>query len=315
VKVRTPADETDGAFTANPQDYLRVDDETAWVTRSEPNLTPEAPEIDLGNDLLRIDPSKMERTTDRIDLSSLNGRASRTDPRTGKEEQVDVYARPGRMARIGDTLIVGLARSAYDYSAVAAGMVALIDLKTNAVEGLAIEDLSGCSQVSPIPGANDRVLVGCGGIYPTPRDGAGVAIVRVSSGKASLIRSWKAKEHEDAPALSEGYVAIDANTFGAALNGFVMGDDDSVFGTVDLESGEFTQLLATPAGTGTFGTPLYDAPSGRLFVPDSSVDADLRPTAGVRLLERSGDGERFEETKLIEVASDTTMPARHVFRL
>ncbi|HET6334990.1 MAG TPA: hypothetical protein VFG30_17315, partial [Polyangiales bacterium] len=95
--------------------------------------------------------------------------------------------------------------------------------------------------------------------------------------------------------------------------GFVPGDSDSVFGTIDLESGDFTTLLSTPAG-GTFGTPLYDAESGKLFVPDSSVDGDLRPTAGVRVLERSDDG-AFEETNVLEVAKDTGLPARHVFRL
>jgi hypothetical protein len=313
VQVGDSAADGDDAFTANPQDYLRIDTETAWVARSEPNLMPDAAEANLGNDLIRIDPSALERTEDRIDLSPLNGRASRVDPMTGAEEEVDVYARPGRFARIGDTLIVGLARSAFDFSAVGSGMVAVVNLKTKAVDGLEIEDLQGCSHVLPIPGANDRVLVGCGGVYPTPRDSAGIAVVRVSNGKASVVRTWKAKEHDDAPAVSEGYVAIDADSVGATLNGFLPGDSDSVFGIVDLESGEFTTLLSTLAG-GTFGTPLYDAESGKLFVPDSSVDGDLRPTAGVRVLERGSDG-AFEETTILEVAKDTGLPARHVFRL
>jgi hypothetical protein len=311
VQVHGTADED--AFTANPQDYLRIDATTAWVVRGEPNLDPDAAESDRGNDLLRIDPSEMKRTDDRIDLSALNGRATRVDPMTGAEEEVDVYARPGRLARIGDTLIVGLGRSAFDFSAVGSGMVAVVNLKNKAVSGLPIDDLRGCSHVEPIPGATDRVLVGCGGMYPTPRDNAGVAIVRVSNGKASVTRSWRASEHADAPAISEGYVAIDANTVGGSLNGFVAGDADSVFGILDLESGELTTVLSTPAG-GTFGTPLYDADSGRLFVPDSSVDGDLRPTAGVRVLER-GDGGVFEQTNILEVAKDTGLPARHVFRL
>jgi hypothetical protein len=311
VQVRSPEADGDDGFAANPQDYVRIDAKTAWVARSEPNLKPGA--ADRGNDLLRIDPTEMERTDERIDLAVLNGRATRTDPMTGAEEEVEAYARPGRLARIGDTLIVGLGRSAFDFSAVASGMVAVVNLKTKAVVGLELEDLAGCSHVSPVPGTSDRVLVGCGGMYPTPRDSAGIAILRVSNGKASVVRSWKAKEHEDAPAVSEGYVAIDANTVGATLNGFVPGDPDSVFGLIDLDTGELTTLLSTPAG-GTFGTPLYDAESGRLFVPDSSVDADLRPTAGVRTLER-GDAGAFEETNLIEVAKDTGLPARHVFRL
>jgi hypothetical protein len=218
------------------------------------------------------------------------------------------------MVRVGDRLIVGLGRNAYDYSASASGMVAIVSLKAKSVDGLEIEGMQGCSHVSAIPGASDRVLVGCAGVYPSPRDTAGVAIVRVANGKATVTRTWRAKDHEDAPVVSEGFVAIDADTFAAARNGFVAGDEDSVFGTIDLESGEFAQLLSTPAGTGTFGTPLFDAESSTLFVPDSSVDGDMRPTAGVRVLRREAAG-AFEETGVIEVAKDTGMPARHVFRL
>lgn len=314
VRVRGDATAEGDAFTANPQDYVRIDDETAWVVRNQPNLAPDAPESDRGNDLVRIDPSSMERTEDRIDLSSLNAKATRVDPMTGAEEEVDVYARPGRVARIGDTLVVGLGRNAYDFSASASGMVAVVQLKTKAVVGLEIEDMQGCNHVSAIPGAADRVLVGCAGVYPSPRDTAGIAIVRVASGKASVVRTHRAKDHDDAPVLSEGFVAIDADTIAGARNGFVAGDEDSVFGVVDLESGAFTSLLSTPAGTGTFGTPAFDAERGMLFVPDSSVGADMRPTAGVRVLERDEDSE-FEQTRTIEVAKDTGMPARHVFRL
>jgi hypothetical protein len=314
VQVRSGDAAEGDAFTANPQDYVRVDDETAWVVRNQPNLAPDAPESDRGNDLLRIDPKTMERSDDRIDLSSLDGRATRTDPMTGVREEVDVYARPGRMVRVDDVLVIGLGRNSYDYSASASGMIAVVSLKTQAVVGLELEGLQGCNHVSTIPGESDRVLVGCAGVYPSPRDSAGVAIVRVRNGKASVARTWRAKDHEDAPVVSEGFVAIDADTFAAARNGFVASDGDSVFGAVDLESGEYTQLLSTPAGTGTFGTPLFDAQSRSLFVPDSSVDGDMRPTAGVRVLERDGEGV-FEETGVIEVAKDTGMPARHVFRL
>jgi hypothetical protein len=313
VQVRGDGAADGDAFSANPQDYVRVDD-AAWVARNQPNLAAGAPEADRGNDLLRIDPQTMKRTDERIDLSSLDGRATRTDPMTGAEEEVDVYARPGRMVRVGDLLIVGLGRNAYDYSASASGMVAVVRLKSKSVDGLEIEGMQGCSHVSAIPGESDLVLVGCAGVYPSPRDSAGVAILRVAHGKASVARTWRAKDHDAAPVLSEGFVAIDADTFAGARNGFVGGEDDSVFGTIDLESGEFARLMSAPAGTGTFGTPVFDAASGRLFVPDSSVDGDMRPTAGVRVLKRDHAG-GFEETGVIEVAKDTGMPARHVFRL
>lgn len=313
IKTHTP-DLQDGetAFSSNPQDYLRVANDAAWVTRSQPNLDPGAAQIDRGNDLIRLDPTTGKRTDDRIDLSALNTTATRTDPDTGTEEEVEIYAHPTRMARAAGKLIVGLSRAAYDFSAYASGMVAVIDLESMQVSGLEIEDLKSCEWVSPIPGATDRVLVGCTGDVASGGETIGLAIVRVSGGKASIARTWKAKDHEDSPALSGSLVALGGDLIGAASNAFVPGGDDSVFGTLDLESGEFSELLAVPAGN-TFGTPFYDSASKTLLVPDASLDSDMRPTGGIRVLERKGD--EFEERDTIKVAEDTGMPVRHVFPL
>jgi hypothetical protein len=76
---------------------------------------------------------------------------------------------------------------------------------------------------------------------------------------------------------------------------------------------EFTELLSTAAGPGTFETPLYDANAQLLLVPDASLDADMRPTAGIHRFERRDAG--FEQTALISVAEDTGLPAQHVYPL
>jgi len=313
VKTHTPPTQaTSNAYTSNPHDYLRIDDSTAWVTRNQPNLDPSIPDIDKGNDLLRIDPTKMERTDERIDLSSLNTRATRKNPDTGADEEVNVFARPSRMTRVGGTLIVGLGRSAFDFSAFGSGMVAVVDLDTKSVEGLVIEGLQGCTSVKPIPDSDTDVLVGCGGVYKKERESAGVAIVHVEDGKASISSSWRAQDHADQPALSSGFVALSSTRITASSNKY-SGSEPSVFGTLDLTTGVFTQLLSTPAASGTFGTPFFDADTGLLLVPDASVDGDKRPTSGVRLLQQV-DGS-FEETSVTAVSSATAMPARHVFAL
>jgi hypothetical protein len=310
VKTHTPADrESADAFSSNPQDYLRIDDETAWVTRNQPNLDPSAPEADRGNDLIRIDPSEMELTDERIDLSSFDGTETRTDPETGAERAVEIYARPGRMTRTGDTLIVGLGRSSLDFITVGSGMVVAVDLDSHEVKGIELEGLKGCGSALPVPDAEDRVLVACVGALPDPREAAGVAILRVRRGRVEVESIWRAAEHPDAPAVSGSFVALDATTVAAATNDF---GEANVFGTLDLESGEWSELLAVEAG-GTFGTPFYDAAGKLLLVPDASVDADMQPTGGVRLLER--DGDRFEEVEVVRVAESTGLPARHVFGL
>jgi len=314
LKTHTPAEQdTTSAFSSNPQDYVRIDEHTAWVTRSQTNLDPSAQEIDRGDDLLRIDPSSMERTDERIDLSALRGRATRTDPQTGQDEEVELYAQPTRMARAGDTLIVGLGLAAYDFSAVGPGTVAVIDLESRKVEALELEGLKGCTRVSPVPGTTDRVLVGCSGDYSQPGESEGVAIVRVSGGNASIEKSWKLSDHADGPALSGSFAALDASTITAAANSFVGAEADSVFGVVDLDSGAFTELLSIPAGGGTFGIPLFDADTQKLFVPDARLDSDMRPTAGVHIFDRDAEG--LHEAELVKVAQDTALPARYVYPL
>ena len=313
VKTHTPPTQaTDNAYSSNPQDYVRIDDHTAWVSRNQPNLDPDAPEIDLGNDLLRINPTAMERTNERIDLSVLNGKGVRRNFETGKDEEVDVYARPSRMARVGSTLIVGLGRTAFDFSATGSGMVAVVGLETREVEGLEFPGLKGCTKVTPVPAAEDRVLVGCSGAYAEERESAGGAVVRVEDGVASIERSWRAQDHANDPALSGSFVALSETLFAGAANDF-SGEGASVFGTLDLATGEFSELLTIPKGRGTFGVPHFDADQGLLLVPDSSVDDDKRPTSGVHVLQQKDHG--FEETSVIKVAEDTTMPVRHVFGL
>jgi hypothetical protein len=313
LKTHTPPTQaTNNAFSSNPHDYVRIDEETAWVTRNQPNLDPGVAEIDRGNDLLRINPATLERSDERIDLSSLNTTATRTNIDTGAEELVEVYARPSRMARVGDTLIVGLGLSAFDFSAFGPGTVAVVDLATKRVEGLAFDGLSGCTKAAPIPNESERVMVACAGQFGETRQTAGFAIVHVNGGAARIDHVWRARDHATTPALSGPSVALGGTLIAAAA------DDDaglgpSVFGLLDLASGEFTELLSTTAGPGTFGTPLYDADAQLLLVPDASMDADARPTAGVHRFERHGDS--FEETALISVAEDTAMPARHVYPL
>jgi len=314
VKTHTPATQnTANAFTSNPHDYIRVDDTTAWVTRSQPNIDPAAAEIDLGDDLLRIDPQTLQRTEERIDLSSLRTEGTRINPDTQATESVELYVHPSRVARVGNVLIVGLGLSAYDFSAVGEGTVAVVDLQTRAVTGLAIEELKSCTSVDPIPGATDRVLVGCGGDYTNPGAAAGVAVVRVADGQASVERSWRYEEHADGPVLSGSFGALDEHTVVAASNNFEEGGADSVFGTLDLDTGAFTQLLSIPAGQGTFGTPYYDGDTKKLLVPDASADADQRPTSGVHVFSRTDSG--FAEEPLVQVAVDTGMPVRSVYPL
>lgn len=81
-------------FGSNPQDYVPLSDDKAFVPRFAPNLMPGAEAFDAGDDVLVIDPSVPE-ITGRIDLSAaLDG------------EPEDYFVRPTRALMAGGRLRV-----------------------------------------------------------------------------------------------------------------------------------------------------------------------------------------------------------------
>lgn len=324
VKTHTPpAAGATIAFSSNPQDYLYVDPTTAWVSRYEPNLDPAVPAADRGTDLLRIDPSTMTRTTDRVDLSVFNTRARKLDPVTGQPtgDEVDVYARPSRITRVGDTLVVGLARLSFDFAVAGPGMVALVDLRTRAVRGFELPALRSCSEVQRVPDATDLVVVGCGGFLGASRATAGIALLRIADGAASQVAAWRASEHPADPVAGNGVVALGGSLVGSVAYGSAarpaMGDlparpaEPDRFVIVDVQTGATLRELFQVSTPVAIGTGAYDHATGLLLVPDASVDANQVPTAGVRRFLRAADGS-FSELPTVKVSTASGLPVRAV---
>jgi hypothetical protein len=323
VKTHTPPTQaTSNAYSSNPHDYVRIDDTTAWVTRQNPNLDPSVPEIDRGTDLLRIDPSTMQRTGERIDLSVFNTKGTRVNPDTRLAEEVDVFARPSRMVRIGDTLVVALARMSFDFSAKGSGMVALVDLKTRAVRSLELPGLAFCSDVSAVPAQPDAVVVGCTAFQrEDPRLTAGIAMLRVVQGDAQLLHIWRASEHPSDPVASNNVLALGGSLVGAVAFGAsaqpAMGALPATqaapdrFMILDLASGALVKELFRVDGAFNMGPGIFDGESGLLLLPDASVDADKKPTAGIRRFRFTAPS-TFEELPTVKVASQLNMPVRAI---
>ena len=80
IQTQTPnAQGQKTAFSSNPQDYTHVSAHSAWVTRY--NANPAASnDVDRGNDMLELDPTRGTRTGRRIDFSALDVMADRMNP-------------------------------------------------------------------------------------------------------------------------------------------------------------------------------------------------------------------------------------------
>ncbi len=303
VKTHTPPEQTTtSAYSSNPKDYIYIDTETAWVVRGEPNVDANPLPADLGDDLFRINPTTMQRTTDRIDLGVLDQKIGETT----------LYARPSRMVRLGRTVVVGIGRSAFDFKTVGDGVVAVVNLDTKAVTGFAIPELKNCSDVDAVPNDTDTVLVTCNGDWNTgSQQTAGLALVGINNGAATIEHIWYAKTATGP--FTSSTVSLGGTLVGAAVNDY-SGKGTDIYAVLDLATGTQTTIKSIMPGAGVFGTPSFNAENGTLFLPDASMDKDKEPTGGLRRFKRGADGS-LSELELVKVAEGTKMPVRHIFPL
>lgn len=270
-------------FSSNPYDVLYVDERSAWITRYEPNLDPEAAPEDQGNDLIEIDLETMSLTGRRIDLSELN-----TIAQGAVSEEAVVYARPNRGVVIGSTAVVGLDLISADFSTYGRGAVAVIDLEAGTVEALPMPATSetlwmqNCGHVVPVPGSSNQLVVSCAGPYEydaefnlqteKKRARSGVVLIEVSDGVASIERSWSPAVNEEAAAATSFLIALDEErVVGVADGDFNQGIPDTLYIT-ELATGEQAQVHAGSTAY-VLGLSAYDAEREILLVPDASANA------------------------------------------
>jgi hypothetical protein len=325
VKTHTPpAQTTENAYSSNPHDYVALAPNSAWISRVEPNLDPSVAEIDRGTDLLRLDPSTMMRTNERIDLSALNTKGTRTNMMTMQREEVDVFARPSRMVRIGDLLVVGLGRMSFDFSAYATGMIALANTQTRTATGFELPGLAVCSSVEEVPGQADMVLVGCSGFRRAPADPratGGIALVRITNGAAQVVHLYRASEHPNDPAATNNIFSLGGTLVGAVAHGTratpAMGDKPAVTASpdklvvLDLATGSVVRELISAEVAFSIGGGLYDPATNLVLVPDSTIDANKKPTAGIRRFRYTAPS-TFGELPIVKVGEKLNMPVRSI---
>jgi len=262
-QVRTEGT-TPSVFSSNPHDFIFVDETSAWATRYEQNPNPSAPPVDQGTDLLEVNPMSMTLTGRRIDLSSLN---------TMQNAQ-EILARPNRGALVGSTLVVGLDRLSADFvSAAGPGMVAVVDLNDESVEGLPLETgLANCGNVAPVPGAPTKLVVACVGFPFGSRQSAGVALLEVAPGRITIEATWRVSDDPSSAIAVQSVVSVGGSKVAAVATGdFGLGTGDGVY-LLELETGE-QDLIYESAGPFEVGGLAHDPSSARLYVPDAGANA------------------------------------------
>jgi len=307
-QVRTHGALGASGFSSNPQDFIFVDANSAWVPRYESNLDTGALPENRGNDLFEIDPSEMRATGARIDLSSLNTMATAT---TGSgSAEVLVFAHPSRGVLVGSTIVVGLDRISGNFDAAGTGMVALVELIDDSVTGLELPGFKSCGHLVPVPGAPSKVVVACVG-FSQPygeeaqiRASSGIVLLDVGEGSAVIERVWSADEHPSSAIAVNSVVAIDEERVVGIANGDFATTTDRLY-LINLVTGA-QELVHEASGAFVIGLSAYDPASEMLYVPDAARNAVLELTA---------DEGGFTEIGSTEIAPGLGLPPTKVYLL
>jgi hypothetical protein len=250
-------------FRANPQDYLPLSAERAYVARYEANPNAGREDWDGGGDILVVDP-RAPAITGRIDLSAaLANEPSKFSPH------------PARLLAVSGRIFAMLAAYADDYSSAAESRLVELDPETDTVRSsLVLGGLRGCSALAVSP--DERTLaVACTGddLRSTqPKlDGSGLALLDIE-GAPRLARRFEAGELADTPlGFGVAYAAPERLLF-STLGHF----DDSgapaaqdTLRLLDTDSGEVEELLQSLEEPFTLGGAKCTAACGVCFATDA----------------------------------------------
>ena len=303
--------ERSGTYQSNPYDYLRIDDSQAWVTRYAANLDATEGDVDSGNDLFLLDLENAEAGDERISFDAMNTKADVTNPDTNETTEVDVYARPARMVRVGDHVLVGLDRISLAFDAIGSGMLAIVDLNAKSATAFPLTGLSNCGSVSPVADDPSRVVVSClGSFVADPREEAGIAILHVQDGDVTVEHRWNARDHETDPLAVSNVVSLGGTRVVAVATGDFATTGDQAM-ALDVESGELS-VVGESDGSYVLGNGAYNAASRTLLLPDASTDENGVSIGGIRRFQWSDAG---DVTELDMVQTDPDLSPRAVSAL
>ncbi len=292
LDVQLSSREGSSGFRANPHDAVRLEDGTFLVSRFEPNLDPAAPPLDAGNDLVRVGD---DGPISRIAMGALDATV----------EGTTIFARPGRIAPLGDAFVVGLGRFGYDFGVVGPGAVAVVTLDPPSVIGLDLPGLANCPSVRPSP-EGDAVLVLCTGPYearsPERRRTAGIVRLVDAGEGPEIAQTWRAAEHPESPVPTQEPVPLGGMRVATPAIDEAESADRLI--VVDLATGDVVEPYVA-ARTFVLGVGVFDAGTSLLLVPDA--DAGI-----VRF---HVDGASLTPMDPVEASPCRALPPREIGRL
>lgn len=275
-------------FPSNPQDYLEITPEKAYVPRQNTAPAPGSEPHDGGGDLLLLDPR----------VPSITGRIALDAP-------APYLPRPARLLRVGSTVWTLLLRMDADFQKALDGAIVAIDPSTDTPRWTAeIAGLANCGILTSSPDKT-RIAVACSGVFA---EGAAAQLAR--SGVVILEASDQApKELTRIPGTSLGAAPSFAS--------MAFADNDHLlvplYGDLDQQRPDRLVEITLTSGSirtiheATTAFKLGDVRCGAPCTPDCFLtDAEGK---GIRLLTPDPQG---WTSSLIPVAPELGLPPRNL---
>lgn len=256
-------------FSANPQDYVEVAPDKAYISRLDPNLDAGAEPFDGGSDVLIVDPSA-PAITGRIELS----------PALAGEDPAHL-PRPNRMVMADRKLYVLLSAYSLDFMSSAESRIVTVDLDTDTIVDVTVlQGMHGCGALALSP-SGDRLAVGCSGTLAasgasTLAD-AGVVVLSRGESLAEVTRRPAGDFGQAPPGLSIAFATEDDLVF--TTMGSFGGDgdqaaDDSVL-SMSIETGDVEVLLRSADAPFSIGDVQCAAGCSACFIADAETQGGV----------------------------------------
>jgi hypothetical protein len=250
-------------FRSNPQDYLPLAADRAYVARYEANPNAGRQAWDAGGDVLIVDPSVPE-VRGRIDLSAALA-----------DEPAQFSAHPARLLNVSGRIFALLAAYANDYSSGTSSRLVELDPSTDSLlSTLVLDGLRGCATLAVSP--DERALaVACSGddlrSNAAKLEGSGLAVLDIE-GSPRLVRRFAANELGSAPlGFGIAYTASEQllfSTLGHFDDAGLARAQDALL-LLDTASGRVEELLQSAGEPFTLGGVQCAAACGVCFATDA----------------------------------------------
>ncbi len=288
-------------FDSNPQDYLQVAKDKAYVTRFAENGDPGMEDFDSGSDVLVIDPSKPEI------IGSIDLREAMDEDFPPAAEGL-VYA--------GGQVHVLLSGLASDFSDIAAARIVSIDPEEDEIVNvLKLEDMRNCLSAVLSP-SGEHLAVSCTGFFgQDPADGwpdSGVVLLNVgkqleesATFGADFFQYCEDDECQSAQVTGVAF-ASDELLAVSTLGAIGAGEDEDISYPAmvfELNLEEEESKLRHEGGAFDIGQPVCF--ENACLVPDA---------AGPGVLKFDVEDAELDPGKLQSVDEKTGLPPRHLQR-